>query len=182
MKEEQRTRRSKFLALILRHQPESVGLTLEKEGWASVDAVLDACHKKGRGMSRAELDELVSQCPKQRYGFDPSGLKIRASQGHSTEGVELTFARAEPPAVLYHGTVEKFLPSIFEKGLIPGSRHHVHLAGDRETAINVGQRRGRPVLLEIDTEAMRTAGQEFSLSDNGVWLAERVDPEFLRRA
>ncbi len=182
MNEEQRVKRSKFLALILRHQPESVGLTLEKEGWASVDAVLGVCQKKGRGMSRAELSELVNLCPKQRYAFDETGQKIRASQGHSTEGVEMTFAKAEPPEVLYHGTIEQFLPSIFEKGLIPGSRHHVHLSADRETALNVGQRRGKPVLLQLDTGAMRAAGEDFYLSDNGVWLAERVAPEFLRRA
>ncbi|MGC4046955.1 MAG: RNA 2'-phosphotransferase [Armatimonas sp.] len=110
MNEEQRIKRSKFLALILRHQPESVGLTLEKEGWAPVATVLQACAKKGRGMSRAELEALVAADEKGRYSFDETGTKIRANQGHSTGEVELTFTQAEPPAVLYHGT----------RGPIPG--------------------------------------------------------------
>jgi putative RNA 2'-phosphotransferase len=179
MNEEQRKRRSKFLALILRHQPESVGLTLEKEGWASIDAVLTACRNRGRGMSRADLDALVAADEKGRYSFDATGTKIRANQGHSTGEVELTFTKADPPAVLYHGTVDRFLPAIFEQGLIPGSRHHVHLSADKETAMKVGQRRGKPMLLEIDARRMVAEGGEFFVSDNGVWLAARVAPTYL---
>lgn len=181
MKKEQRIKRSKFLALILRHQPESVGLILEKEGWAPVDTVLQACRKKGRGMTLAELEALVAADEKGRYSFDQTGTKIRANQGHSTGEVELTFTKAEPPSVLYHGTVDRFLDSIFEKGLIPGSRHHVHLSADKETAMKVGQRRGKPVLLEIDAAGMTADGEEFFISDNGVWLAAQIPPQFLKR-
>ena len=144
MNEEKRIRCSKFLALILRHQPESVGLTLEPEGWAPLDDVLAACRKKNRALSRTELDELLALDEKKRYSLDETRTKIRANQGHST-AVELTFEERTPPALLYHGTVDRFLPSIFEQGLKPGNRHHVHLTENLETAQKVGARRGKPV-------------------------------------
>ncbi|MGC4046954.1 MAG: RNA 2'-phosphotransferase [Armatimonas sp.] len=77
--------------------------------------------------------------------------------------------------------MDRFLDSIFEKGLIPDSRHHVHLSADQETAMKVGQRRGKPVLLEIDAAGIIADGGEFFISDNGVWLAAQIPPRFLRR-
>ena len=180
MNEEKRIRCSKFLALILRHQPESVGLTLEPEGWAPLDDVLAACRRKNRGLTRSELDELLALDEKKRYSLDETRTKIRANQGHST-AVELTFEERTPPTLLYHGTVDRFLASIFEQGLMPGSRHHVHLTENLETAQKVGARRGKPMILTINAEAMAQAGHRFYISDNDVWLAETVPPEFMSR-
>jgi putative RNA 2'-phosphotransferase len=180
MNEEKRIRCSKFLALILRHQPESVGLTLEPEGWAPIDDVLNACHKKNRALTFSELEELLALDEKKRYSLDESRTKIRANQGHST-AVELTFEERTPPDILYHGTVERFLPSIFEQGLKPGSRHHVHLTESLETAQKVGARRGKPVILTVDAKAMSQARHRFYISENDVWLTDAVPPVFLTR-
>ncbi|MBF0124774.1 MAG: RNA 2'-phosphotransferase, partial [Magnetococcales bacterium] len=43
----------------------------------------------------------------------------------------------------------------------------------------VGQRRGTPVILVIQTEQMVMDGHRFFLSDNGVWLTERVPAQFI---
>lgn len=178
MNDKTRTSISKFLSYVLRHEPSAAGVTLDAEGWVDVDSLLAGCAAHGKRLSRTQLEEVVARCPKQRFAFSDDGARIRASQGHSAQ-VDLGYAPADPPPVLFHGTVERFLPAIREQGLLKMKRHHVHLSADEATARNVGGRRGKPVLLRIDTAAMRAAGHAFFLSANGVWLTETVPPEFI---
>jgi len=170
---------SKFLSLVLRHRPETVGLTLTPEGWVDVDELLEACRAHGRAVSRDVLNEVVATNDKQRFSFSPDGTQIRANQGHSVE-VELGLEPVEPPELLYHGTVARFLDSIRRQGLLRGRRRHVHLSADRATAERVGQRRGRPVVLVVEAGRMHGDGHQFYLSQNGVWLTGAVPSEYLR--
>ncbi|MDQ4123117.1 MAG: RNA 2'-phosphotransferase [Acidobacteriota bacterium] len=179
MDEKRRTKISKFLSLILRHAPETVGLRLGENGWVRIDELLAACAKNGKTFTRQELEEVVETNDKKRFSFDTSGTKIRANQGHSVE-VEIEFEQQLPPAVLYHGTAEKNVNSILKTGLQKMRRHHVHLSSDKETARRVGTRYGKPVIFEIDTKAMLENGFEFFVSANGVWLIENVPPHLLR--
>ena len=179
MKDRKRTSISKYLAYLLRHQPSAAGLTLDAEGWVDVESLLAGCASRGKRLSREQLEAIVAECPKQRFAFSSDGARIRASQGHSTK-VDLGYESAEPPRVLFHGTVERFLPAIREHGLLKMKRHHVHLSVDEATARNVGGRRGKPVILTIDAQGMRAAGHPFYLSANGVWLTETVPPEFIQ--
>ena len=144
---------SKFLSLVLRHQPEKIGLQLEAAGWVAVDELLAACRAHGRAITLAELQFVVANNDKQRFSFSADGSLIRANQGHSIE-VELGYAPATPPATLYHGTAECFMGSIKAKGLLKGRRHHVHLSADEATAIKVGQRHGKPVVLQVQAGVM----------------------------
>jgi putative RNA 2'-phosphotransferase len=169
---------SRFLSLVLRHEPEKIGLRLDPAGWAEVDALLAACARHGIELSRERLAEIVARNEKQRFGFDQSGRRIRANQGHSVP-VKLDYPRVSPPEVLYHGTVRKFLPAILKEGLLKGARHHVHLSADKVTARNVGQRRGPPVILLVRSGEMHRAGHAFFPSANGVWLVDSVPPQFL---
>jgi putative RNA 2'-phosphotransferase len=169
---------SKRLSFVLRHRPDSVGLTLDDAGWVDVDTLLDALAAHGLSLPRAGLEHVVATNDKCRFAFDESGTRIRASQGHSVE-VALGYAPATPPDVLFHGTVERFLPAILEEGLRPGRRHAVHLSADAETAKTVGQRRGRPVVLRVDAAGLAAGGAEISRSANGIWLVDAVPPEFL---
>lgn len=171
-----RKRISKFLSLVLRHQPEKANLTLDEQGWASVDAVLIALKGRNLPCSMSALQEVVDTNDKKRFVLD--GDRIRASQGHSVN-VDLGFVVTEPPGWLYHGTVEKFLDAIFEEGLAPGTRQYVHLSADKETATKVGSRRGRPVILKVASGRMHGEGLGFFLSVNGVWLTEHVPVRFL---
>ncbi|GGL13764.1 putative RNA 2'-phosphotransferase [Sphaerisporangium melleum] len=177
MDERRRVRVSKYLARHLRHEPARIGLTLDECGWAEVDALLAAAAAHGFRITPRELELVVAHDGKQRYTLENG--RVRANQGHSVP-VELGLPAAEPPAVLYHGTVSRHLAPIREQGLRPMSRHHVHLSGDRETATRVGARRGTPVVLVVDAAAMRAAGHTFRVSANGVWLADHVPPGFLR--
>ncbi|MGO8749733.1 MAG: RNA 2'-phosphotransferase [Thermoguttaceae bacterium] len=170
---------SKFLSFVLRHKPQAIGITLDAEGWVAVDELLAAAVRHGRSITRQQLEEVVATNDKQRFSFSADGRLIRANQGHSIE-VDLGLVPVEPPELLYHGTVARFLDSIREKGLVRGKRHHVHLSADRDTAARVGQRRGRPVVLVIEARCMRGDGHAFYKSENGVWLTESVPPAYLQ--
>ena len=170
---------SKFLSFVLRHEPGSVGLTLDANGWVSVELLLRAFAAHGKVIDRETLERIVRESDKQRFALSPDGAMIRANQGHSVD-VDLGYVAMTPPDVLYHGTVERFIPSIRAQGLLRGERHHVHLSATPATALVVGQRRGKPVLLEVDAAAMNREGHEFFRSENGVWLTEHVPARFLR--
>jgi putative RNA 2'-phosphotransferase len=179
MDEKRKKKISKFLSLILRHQPEIVGLTLEENGWVPVEKLIRAFADYGKNFTLAELSEVVETNDKKRFAFNETGKKIRASQGHSVE-VEIEFEKSSPPDILYHGTAEKNVGIIFAEGLKKMSRHHVHLSADTETARKVGMRYGKPVIFQIDTVSMKIEGFEFYVSANGVWLVENVPPKFLK--
>jgi putative RNA 2'-phosphotransferase len=171
---------SKFLAKHLRHAPEVLGLSLQPGGWVSVDNLLAASTRIGFSITYDELIECVETNDKKRFSFDDTGDLIRANQGHSVE-VDLQLEEKQPPEILYHGTVERFLASIMAEGLKKGKRHHVHLSKDTETARRVGARRGKPVILQVDAGKMQRQGFKFFLSVNGVWLTESVPVAFLTR-
>ena len=170
---------SRFLSMVLRHRPETVGITLDEAGWTDVDELISACARRGRRFTRADLDHVVATNNKKRFAYSDDGRRIRASQGHSVE-VDLGLVSAEPPGVLYHGTAAATLPVILREGLRPMSRQDVHLSADAETAVRVGSRHGRPVVLEVDAAGLAAAGHVFRVSANGVWLTDAVPPERLR--
>lgn len=172
------TQLSKFLSLVLRHEPERLGLKLDAAGWTDVADLLAACARTGVPLDAEKLERVVAESDKQRFAFDETRQRIRANQGHSVT-VELGYAAKVPPEILYHGTVEKFLPSIRLHGLTKGERHHVHLSTDQGTANKVGSRRGNAVILTVRAGDMHRAGHAFFLSANGVWLTDHVPPGFL---
>ena len=169
---------SKFLSYVLRHRPDGIGLVLNMEGWVEVDDLIAKASANGNAFTREELAQVVATNDKKRFTLSPDGQRIRAAQGHSVE-VVLGLGEAKPPDVLYHGTATRFLDSILAEGLRPGSRQQVHLSADHATAVNVGQRHGKPVVLVIDTLRMREDGHAFYRADNGVWLTDHVPPRFL---
>jgi putative RNA 2'-phosphotransferase len=169
---------SKFMSLVLRHRPSKAGVSLDAEGWTSVESLLAGCKRAGFQVTTEELRAVVVGNEKRRFAMSSDGLRIRANQGHSVQ-VDLGLARRTPPAVLYHGTVERFLKSIAESGLRRGKRHAVHLSPTAETAAGVGRRRGQPVVLAIDAARMHADGYDFFCSENGVWLTEHVPAVYL---
>ncbi|WP_438300047.1 RNA 2'-phosphotransferase [Pseudomonas sp. NMS19W] len=170
---------SKFLSFVLRHEPQAIGLTLDSEGWANIDALIDGAARDGRTLDRTLIENVVASSDKKRFSISPDGQSIRAVQGHSTKSVELQFEEKQPPETLYHGTATRFMDSINEQGLIPGSRHHVHLSQETDTASAVGQRYGTVVILQVAARQMQEQGFKFYQAENGVWLTERVPAEFL---
>jgi len=178
MDEKTKKRISKFLSLVLRHRPEIVGITLDPAGWVQVDALLAGCRKANRAISFGQLEEVVATNDKKRFEFSADGEMIRASQGHSID-VDLGYSPADPPDILYHGTAGKNIESIRARGLVKGDRHHVHMSPNPQTAVNVGQRYGKPIVLEVRAAEMIADGIEFFVSTNGVWLTDHVSPDYL---
>ena len=166
---------SKFLSLILRHQPEKIGLELDSNGWAEINELIEKSTKVK--LTQELIEEVVVKDNKQRFIIKDG--KIRANQGHSIN-IDLALEAVEPPDILYHGTATRFLESIMKEGLTKQSRQHVHLSKDIETATMVGKRHGKVVILEVDAKKMFEEGYVFYLSENGVWLTDRVGVEFLR--
>lgn len=179
MDKQQLKRHSKFLSLILRHKPETIGLSLDDNGWANVQELLQKIAIFGKKFNAEMLEQIVIQNDKQRFAFSDDGLKIRANQGHSLS-IDLKLNPTTPPIQLYHGTAKRNLASIQAKGLLKQNRHHVHLSENKATAIAVGKRYGSPVVLTIDSLRMHEQGIVFYCSANGVWLTDHVAIQYLQ--
>lgn len=174
------TNTSKFVSLILRHKPETIGIQLDEHGWANVEELI-AGISKTREFNREILEEIVRMDSKQRFTFNEDKTKIRANQGHSIS-VDVELSEAIPPETLWHGTGEKYVASIDQQGLIPKGRLYVHLSSDAATATKVGSRHGKPVLYIVKTKEMHDDGYKFFLSKNGVWLTKEVPVKYLIKA
>jgi putative RNA 2'-phosphotransferase len=147
-------RTSKFLSLVLRHKPEEIGITLDDQGWARIDEVLD-----GMCIDRDTLQLVVEINNKQRFEFSSDEKYIRARQGHSVD-VDLGM----------------------RDGLKKQDRHAVHLSENREAAASVGGRHGKPVVLKIRAKDLSATGTKFFLTENHVWLTDEVPPEYIEQA
>jgi len=179
MTDKETIKASKFLSLILRHEPERVGLKLGKAGWVAVEELLQAVNCNGVSLTLDQLKHVVATSDKKRFAFSEDGQRIRASQEHSVE-VDLRYAPQTPPDLLYHGTATRFLDGIRKDGLQKMERHDVHLSAETKVTLQVGGRHGKPVLLIIRAGDMHRAGHVFRCSANGVWLVNHVPPEFIQ--
>lgn len=170
-------RLGKFLSLVLRHNPDAAGISLDEHGWADVQELLTGVRRSGRQISMETLERIVRENNKHRYSFNADHSKIRANQGHSLQ-VDVELAAMKPPRYLYHGTSARFLAAIQQEGIKKMSRQYVHLSSDFQTAMEVGRRHGSPVVITINAEAMAHDGVTFYQSENGVWLCEYVAPVY----
>lgn len=179
MTEKQITSISKLMSLALRHDPSALGLTLNEQGWVSVESLLKGLAQKGKEISPEELDVVVETNNKKRFAYSDDKFLIRASQGHSLE-VDLELEAIKPPDFLFHGTAVDNVESILKDGIEKRKRIHVHLSSDKETATNVGSRHGKPVILIILAGKMYEDGLSFYLSANGVWLTDFIPANYIK--
>ena len=169
---------SKFLALILRHKPETVGIQIDEHGWADVNDLIRKINTESTyEISHEILDEIVDTDDKQRYSYNSDKTKIRANQGHSIP-VNVELKECIPPQTLYHGTSALAYRAIQKEGIKPMSRLYVHLSPDTQTAFKVGSRHGDPRIIYVDTVGMRRDGYKFYQSSNGVWLTKEVPSKY----
>jgi putative RNA 2'-phosphotransferase len=178
MTDKETIRTSKFLSLMLRHEPERHGLKLDEAGWVGVNELLAAVNGRGTSLTLDGLKHIVATSDKKRFAFSEDGLRIRANQGHSIE-VDLQYPPQTPPEMLYHGTATRFIEAIRKDGLRKMGRHDVHLSAESKVTLQVGGRRGKPALLTIRAGDMHRAGHVFRCSANGVWLVDHVPAQFI---
>jgi len=169
---------SKLMSLVLRHQPQAIGLQLDENGWANVQELITKMNDNGTSVDMATLTIAVEKNDKKRFTFNEDKTMIRANQGHSI-AVDLNLKPAVPPDTLYHGTADRFVESILKEGLKKQQRQHVHLSSQQQTAKTVGSRHGKPVILFINAKAMIQNGHTFYLSDNNVWLVDTVPVKYI---
>jgi len=169
---------SKFLSLVLRHKPEVAGLALEEGGWVKVDDLIHGAKEAGVSLDRELLRFVVEESEKKRFSFSDDGQRIRANYGHSIP-IHMDFEPIEPPEFLYHGTAVRFLESIQKNGIAPRGRQYVHLSPDEQTATETGRRHGVPIVLPVQSRFMHENGFHFYHTASGIWLTEKVPPEFV---
>jgi putative RNA 2'-phosphotransferase len=174
----QLTKASKFLSLVLRHNPGAAGVVLDESGWCQVSELLTGCARAGKSLTREELGVVIRDNDKKRFQLSDDGKRIRAAQGHSI-AIDLGYEPQTPPGTLYHGTATRFLDSIRGQGLVRGSRQHVHLSAALDTAKKVGSRHGAAVVIPVLAGAMHQAGIPLYLAANGVWLVDAVPTDYL---
>lgn len=168
---------SKFMSLVLRHKPETIGIKLDENGYADLAELINGLVKNGMTVDFLDIEEVVNSDNKGRYSFNETKTKIRANQGHSIK-LNLELESKVPPEILFHGTSTKAYKIIKDDGLRKMNRHHVHLSEDKDTAYDVGSRYGRPVIIHIYAKKMFEEGIEFYQSENGVWLTNYVNPKY----
>ena len=172
---------SKAMSKALRHQPERLGITLAADGSVAVEELIDALNRRGgwpRTLDEHDIMQVVEHGTKQRFAVEDG--RIRARYGHSLP-VAVSYERAEPPAVLYHGTSPASLEHILAEGLLPMGRQVVHLSTDVPTAVQVGARHGgRAEVLQVDAAAAARDGIAFYRGNGSTWLADRVPARYLQ--
>jgi putative RNA 2'-phosphotransferase len=171
---------SKFLSLVLRHSPATIHLNMDKNGWVNIQELIDNANKYKKMHLTTDIIKLVVAAnDKQRFKISGDGKSIRANQGHSIP-VDLELENKTPPDILYHGTAGRFIDSIMMDGLRPMGRQYVHLSLNEETALKVGKRHGKPIVLYIDAKKMHEEGYKFYLSENKVWLVDKVPKKYIK--
>jgi putative RNA 2'-phosphotransferase len=171
-----RTRLSKFLSYVLRHDPAKYDLRPDKYGFVSITEVLHVLRKRFRNFKEEELFELTRDDTKGR--FEVAGRKMRATYGHSYDVIPYALEEA-PPEVLYHGTSRENAEIILKEGLRPMDRKYVHLSINTADAHAVGSRHDEdPVILRIMAAEAALAGIKFYREAN-VFLVEYVPQEFI---
>ena len=173
---------SKYLCLLLRHQPEKAELDMDDHGWVSVVQLIDGVNRHSSyKLDRELLELIVVEDNKGRYRFDENHEKIKCCQGHSVPLVEPELKRCEPPEFLYHGTTTKALEAIEESGAIKKmARHAVHMQAALSKACqSAGRWHKTPVVLKIAASKMNRVGYRFGVTENEVWCTEEVPVKYI---
>lgn len=172
-------KKSKFLSWALRHDPGRIGLSLDRGGWAEIHELIACAEGHGVNLNREIILEITEADRKGRYQLSEDRRRIRAVYGHS-QRVELDFEQKKPPRVLYHGTAARNVDSIMKNGIKPLRRQYVHLSSGPESAIDVGRRHGRVILLEVDSGDMYRDGMKFFQPACEIWLTSEVPSPYIR--
>lgn len=173
---------SKYLCLLLRHQPDKAELDMDEHGWVSVEQLISGVNRFSRYKLDTELlEKIVAEDNKGRYRFDKNHDKIKCCQGHSVPWVEPELTYCEPPEFLYHGTTTKALEEIEESGAIKKmQRHAVHMQSDINKAWQSAERWHKtPVVLKIAASEMVRDGYKFGFTENEVWCIEEVPVKYI---
>lgn len=171
-------RLSRFLSLVLRHKPESVGIELDPAGFVDLDALAAAiAAQPGWPGVTTEAIRRLAQQDARRYEL--AGPRIRARYGH-TVPIETPGTPVIPPEWLYHGVPPSSLETLRADGLRPLDRQFVHLSATRQDALAIATRHSSEALV-VTVLARRASddGVQFYHASSGIYLTRHVPPQFL---
>ena len=171
-------RLSKLMALILRHEPERFGIVLDPEGFTPVGELLEAVRKEMPDVVEADIRAVVETVEPQKQRYSIEDGDVRANYGHSVAD-RIAFEAAEPPEILFHGTGARALETILLNGLHPMNRQYVHLTEERDLALRVGGRHGKPRIVEVAAKRAPGEGVRFYQANKSFWLADKVPSKYL---
>ena len=173
---------SKYLCLLLRHQPEKAALDMDEHGWVSVEQLITGVNQHSSyKLDRELLEKTVAEDNKGRYRFDDKHIKIKCCQGHSVPWVVPELNYCEPPEFLYHGTTTKALEAIeISRDIKKMKRHAVHMQADIDKAWQSAERWHKtPVVLKISASEMFKDGYKFGVTENKVWCTKKVPVKYI---
>lgn len=171
---------SKTISHALRHEPEKYGLTISDNGWVEINELITGIksyNTRFHQLKKEDIEKVVDLFEKKRHEIEES--KIRALYGHS-RNIEIEMEVAEPPSILYHGTIESNVTRILDEGIQKMGRSYVHLASSIEQAEIVAKRRkGEVAIFEIQAKEASKNGVNF-YQESGVWLCKEVSNQYIR--
>jgi putative RNA 2'-phosphotransferase len=170
---------SKFLAYLLRHHPDAIGLRVNAHGWAEVDELIGKARREGRSLNRSLIKKVIYESSKNRFDLSSDGQKIRANYGHSI-AVNLDYHPVAPPDQLFRRTAIGNVESIRQQGIHAGSRQYVHLSEDKQNAREVGRRHGQPIILSVQDKRMYNNGYDFYPTPAAIWLTSHVPSDYIQ--
>lgn len=177
---------SKLMTDALRHNAVKLSLSLRPDGYVPVSELLTLSDFQKAQADVEGLRRIVAGSDKQRFSLATldGQLQVRANQGHSQALMEVIredqlleqVLPGHEPEICVHGTQMKFWPSILKKGLLAGSRMHVHFAprlppreaGDKEVVS--GMRQVSDCIVFLDLPRALKAGLPVYKSSNEVFL------------
>jgi len=175
---------SKNLSYLLRHGAEKEGFKMTSGGFLLVKHILR--HPKYSGFTEMDIRQVVENNDKQRFALETNeqgDLMIRANQGHTITVENLDLVEVDPAEVpvAIHGTYERNMKAIKEKGLSRMKRQHIHMAVDLpgESGVISGMRQSCDYLVHIDVSAATEAGLKFYQSANNVILCAGNESGFI---
>jgi len=167
---------SKFLSLILRHQPQQFGLELDNRGFVPLKDLTAAIATRREWITESDIVRIAGSSEKQR--FEISGSKIRARYGHSVP-VSFEEDEATPPEFLYHGSSLSAIAVIRDEGLKGMGRQYVHLSIEKEEALSVGKRHD-PEALVLTIKALEAHVQGYTFYKTGpLFMTKVIPPQFI---
>jgi putative RNA 2'-phosphotransferase len=171
------SRLSRLVALVLRHRPEEVGLSLDASGFVAIDALASALATQP-GWEALTVDDLAALAQADGRRYEVRDGRIRARYGHT-----VTIEPGEPalpPEWLYHGCAQATASGMRVPGLKPQDRQHVHLSTTPRAALEVGRRHASDaVVVVVFARRAEAAGVAFWRAGTALYLTLGVPSEFL---
>ena len=166
---------AQFMLYVLGHRPDEFGLLPDEEGFVPYKELLWALHEEpGWGYVRkGHIDEVLLSPDGPLFQAREDTIRALDRRWH----FDLENPAQSLPTTLFVSVRRRAHRNVMEKGLASSQERHIVLSPDRDMAMRIGRRRDqKPVLLEISTRSVSTAGIAIK-SFGDLFIANQVPAE-----